>query len=314
MTQLLIDAYGRRIRKLRISVTDQCNLRCRYCMPLQANFMDKNRYLTPAQYGEIAAELQTYGLEEIRLTGGEPLLRGEFAEILAALKPLKFKKLGLTTNGILLDRYLDCLEANGVTALNISLDTLNSETFQTLAYGRDLAKVLSNIALTRQRRFRIKLNTVMMRGINDGELFDLVEYAGDLDLEIRFLEVMRIGYACQNQSQWFISAAELIQRLESRYRLTPLESPQDATAFRYRLKNGPVVGFIASESQPFCGHCSRWRLGVDGTLRACLLKEDGVNLKHTTPARRRELYQTLLGLKPYRRPPEVPHAMHQIGG
>lgn len=314
MTLTLMDSYGRRIRKLRISLTDQCNLRCQYCMPVDATFMAKDSYLSPQEYQEIAQELVELGLEEIRLTGGEPLLRQGFLEIAQGLAQLPLKKIGLTTNGVFLDRYLDPLWQLGIHHLNISLDSLNSDNFQRITHGDRLDKIKHHIHQARSQGFRIKLNMVVMRGINDHEIGNFVEYAKALDLEVRFLELMRIGYACHTQEDRFISAQELGDRLKTHYHLTPVAQPQDSTSFNFRTDCGARIGFIASESQPFCGHCSRWRLSADGILRACLLKTEGRSLKKTTPGDRREIYQSLLGMKPYLRPPEVPHAMYQIGG
>ncbi len=309
-----MDAYGRRIRKLRVSLTDQCNLRCHYCMPVNAQFMDANHYLTPAEYGEIIAELREWGLEEVRLTGGEPLLRREFPEILAALAPLNLKRIGLTTNGIFLDRYLSLLARYQIWDINISLDSLNPQTFKQITHGNFLHKIQDNIKLAKEQGFNLKINTIMMRGINDHELFDFVEYAKNTGVEVRFLELMRIGQACEQQNEQFIPAQDLIDCLKTRYSLTPIPTALDATAFNFLTNCGAKIGFIASESQPFCGHCSRWRLAADGILRACLLKAEGLSIRHLNPGQRHAVYQELLGMKPYIRPAEVPHLMHQIGG
>ncbi|MBE9176730.1 GTP 3',8-cyclase MoaA [Synechocystis salina LEGE 06155] len=314
MSQSLVDSYGRRIRKLRVSLTDQCNLRCHYCMPVDATFLEQSTYLSCQEYGEIIEELVEFGLEEVRLTGGEPLLRSNFAEIVRAIGQLKLKKIGLTTNGIILDRHLDTLRENNILNLNVSLDSLNVKTFREITHGNYLQTILRNLELAHHQGFKIKLNTVVMRGINDQEIFDLIEYAKQWAMEIRFLEIMRIGYACQQQEKTFISAQELLTRIQQKYSLKPLQSALDATAFRYSISCGGIIGFIASESQPFCGHCSRWRLSVDGTLRACLLKNEGINIRHFLPSERQQVYQQLLGMKPYLRPPEVSHAMYQIGG
>ncbi|WP_338405736.1 GTP 3',8-cyclase MoaA [Candidatus Synechococcus calcipolaris] len=314
MTLTLIDTHGRRIRKLRISLTDQCNLRCQYCMPVDATFIAKDSYLRPQEYQAIAQELVELGLEEIRLTGGEPLLRQDFLEIATRLAQLPLKKIGLTTNGVFLDRYLEALWQLGIHHLNISLDSLNPDNFQRITHGDRLDTIKDHIHQARSQGFRIKINMVVMRGINDHEIGEFVEYAKALDIDVRFLELMRIGYACETQGDRFISAQELLKCLKTHYHLTPLSQPEDSTSFNFVTDCGARIGFIASESQPFCGHCSRWRLSADGILRACLLKTDGRSLKNTTLAHRQGLYRDLLEMKPYLRPSEVPHAMYQIGG
>jgi cyclic pyranopterin phosphate synthase len=153
-----------------------------------------------------------------------------------------------------------------------------------------------------------------MRGVNDQELFDFAEYAARTKNEVRFLEVMRIGYACKDQQNQFIPSEELIERLKTRYHLQRITKENDSTSFNYLLDNGAEIGFIASESRAFCGQCSRWRLSADGVMRACLLKDDGLSIKAKSPLERQQIYQTLLGMKPLLRPAEVAHQMNTIGG
>ena len=310
----LIDQHGRKIQKLRISLTDKCNLRCHYCMPVDATFMDENKYLSPEQYFEIVEELCDYGLTELRLTGGEPLMRKSFTEIIQKISTLPLKKIGLTTNGIFLDKHLDDLKRYGVHHLNISLDSLNPENFQKITRGNQLHRILRNIEAAQKMGFTIKINVVAMRGVNDHEIFDFVNYAQKTGIEVRFLEVMRIGHAITDQNDQFISAREMTALIKTRHGLKPVLKEHDSTSFNYELDNGAQIGFIASESQAFCGQCSRWRLGADGIMRACLLKDDGISIKETTTEERRNIYQSLLGMKPFHRPLEVTHMMNAIGG
>ena len=313
-TPSLVDPYGRRVRKLRVSLTDQCNLRCQYCMPVDATFMDPQRYLSPEEYALIVGELLAYGVGEVRLTGGEPLLSRCFGEVLEHLTPLGIPKLSLTTNGILLDRHFENLQKAGIRHLNISLDSLDPEVYKTVTYGNQLARVLDNIQLAQSLGFCIKINMVVMGGINDQEVLAFVDYSERTRLEVRFLELMRIGYACNTQAERFIPAQTLVERIQAQYPLEPISQPLDSTSFNFTTPAGAQIGFIASESQPFCGHCSRWRLSADGILRACLLKDAGIPLRGLSATQRAEAYQELLGMKPYLRPPEVTHMMHQIGG
>lgn len=310
----LIDSHGRRIRKLRLSLTDKCNLRCHYCMPLDQTFMDEKTYLSKEEIYEIIAELVELGLEEIRLTGGEPLLRKSFPEILQTLSSLKLKKLALTTNGILLDRHFDELLQYGVHHLNISLDSLRPETFRKISHGDHFHRVMRNILKAKELGFVVKLNAVMMKGINDQEILDFVEFSARTGMEVRFLELMRIGYACEEQADQFISAQEMMGLIQKKYSLKPVTVAGDSTSFNYLAGTEAQIGFIASESKAFCGACSRWRLSADGVLRACLLKEDGLSIKGVSPETRIELYYQLLGMKPLMRPTEVGHAMNLIGG
>ncbi len=312
--KLLIDDHGRRVRKLRLSLTDKCNLRCHYCMPIDSTFMDESRYLSAEDYFLILKELSDFGLEELRLTGGEPLLRRSFNEIISKISLLPFKGIGLTTNGILLDRHLEALKENRVHFLNISLDSLDEKNFHKITRGNFLNKILKNIEEAQKKGFLIKINVVAMRGVNDHEIFDFVNYSQQTGLEVRFLEVMRIGHALKDQKDQFISAREMSAHLRTRHSLTPVSQNLDSTSFNYLLDNGAQIGFIASESQPFCGQCSRWRLSADGILRACLLKDDGISIINKSPSEREVIFQTLLGMKPNQRPVEVTHAMNVIGG
>jgi cyclic pyranopterin phosphate synthase len=310
----LIDPFGRKVKKLRVSLTDKCNLRCHYCMPLDATFMDEAKYLSPAQYFQVIEELCAYGLEEIRLTGGEPLMRKSFPLIAAEFAKLPLRKIGMTTNAILLDRHLETLKKCGINFLNISLDSLDARTFHRITHGDHLPRVLKNIELAKAAGFTIKLNVVAMKGINDHEFVDLIQYAKKLDIEIRFLELMRIGFACGTQKDQFVSAKEIIESLKTRYQLVPRKMSADSTSFNFESTCGARVGFIASESQAFCGNCSRWRLSADGMLRACLMKDDGLSIQRTTAEERDEVYYALLGMKPAVRPLEVLHQMNAIGG
>ncbi len=310
----LTDSHGRRIRKLRLSLTDKCNLRCHYCMPVDQTFMDEQRYLSSLEIKEVLSELVSMGLEEVRLTGGEPLLRKSFAEIIESMSSMGLKKIALTTNGILLDKYFDVLKKHNVFHLNISLDSLQEENFKRITFGNHFSKVKENILKAHELGFVVKINTVMMKGINDHELLDFVKFSEDTGMEVRFLELMRIGYACQEQKDQFISANELIQKLKDSRELKSVTMPLDSTSFNYLTNFGAQIGFIASESQPFCGQCSRWRLSADGILRACLLKNDGLKIADLNRDERLNAYQQLLGMKPLLRPAEVAHQMNVIGG
>ncbi|MCS6960200.1 MAG: GTP 3',8-cyclase MoaA [Pseudanabaenaceae cyanobacterium SKYGB_i_bin29] len=313
-SEQLVDKYGRIIRKLRLSITDRCNLRCRYCMPLEAQFMSKDEYLQPWEYTEIVRELAELGITTVRITGGEPLLRKEFPEIIACLATIPNLELSLTTNAVLLERFLPLLQLYNVKKLNISLDSLKADTFRSITYGQFLDKVKQAIETAVAKGFQVKLNMVVMRHYNDGELVDIVEYSKRLQVEIRFLELMQIGYACHLPQETFVSAQEMIDKLQGYYRFIPITSAPDSTAFRFKTECGATIGFIASESQPFCGHCSRWRLSADGILRACLFREEGIALRGMSREQRYSAYRQLLGMKPTTRGQSVSHAMYQIGG
>jgi cyclic pyranopterin phosphate synthase len=309
----LIDDYGRRIKKLRISLTDRCNLRCHYCMPLDSTFMPKAHYLPTLELQEILSDLKELGLEEIRLTGGEPLLRQDFSDIAAMLGELKFKRVALTTNGILLDKFLQVLRANNIEEINISLDSLNKENFAKISRGDYFERVISNIDSALAHGFQVKINTVVMKGINEHEITDFVRFASEKKINVRFLELMRIGLAA-DQLQQFMPAREIRAEILIHTSLKPLVDPIDSTSVNYLTEENGVIGIIASETEPFCGNCSRWRLSADGIMRACLFKEEGLNLKGITREERQYNYFKLLGMKPVTRAQYVTHQMNRIGG
>lgn len=276
--------------------------------------MSKDEYLQPWEYTEIVRELAELGITTVRITGGEPLLRKEFPEIIACLATIPNLELSLTTNAVLLERFLPLLQLYNVKKLNISLDSLKADTFRSITYGQFLDKVKQAIETAVAKGFQVKLNMVVMRHYNDGELVDIVEYSKRLQVEIRFLELMQIGYACHLPQETFVSAQEMIDKLQGYYRFIPITSAPDSTAFRFKTECGATIGFIASESQPFCGHCSRWRLSADGILRACLFREEGIALRGMSREQRYSAYRQLLGMKPTTRGQSVSHAMYQIGG
>jgi len=311
---MLKDQYGRVIKKLRYSLTDKCNLRCHYCMPVNQTFKDEKHFLSLDDSFDIIHDLYQRGVEEIRFTGGEPLMRSSFSAIMDKICSIPFKKRGLTTNGIFLDKYFDVLKRNNIYSLNISLDSLNSDLFKKITYGDYLDRIIKNILLAKEMGFFVKINVVMMKGVNDHELLSFIDFSAKYQIEIRFLELMRIGYALPNQTNQFISANELILRLKNEMELKSIMMPQDSTSFNFLTPTGAQIGFIASESQPFCGQCSRWRLSSDGVLRACLLKDDGLSVKGMNQSQRNLVFDQVLGIKPERRPKEVFHTMNTIGG
>jgi cyclic pyranopterin phosphate synthase len=283
-------------------------------MPVNSQFMHKSSLLTLQEYIEITEDLCGYGLEEVRLTGGEPLLRSDFQQIVQGLDQLPLKKIGLTTNAVLLDRHLSALSETKCKSINISLDSLNHEGFKKITNADYLDRVITNIESAKKLDFNIKINAVLMKGVNTHEIFDFIEFSSRYQVEVRFLEIMRIGYACNHQTDQFISAVEVINSIKKKFEMKPILRPKDSTSFSYLLDNGAQIGFIASESQPFCGNCSRWRLSADGRLKACLLKEDSLSVKNKSKNERSQIYSKLLGMKPYLRPKEVLHQMNEIGG
>jgi len=312
--QAMVDKHGRLMRKLRISLLDACNLRCQYCMPAKPQFMPAKDWASVEELTRITANLLDMGIEQVRLTGGEPLLRSDFAKIVQALAPLPIKSFGLTTNGLLLEPLLPMLKENSCTALNISLDSLTPQGFAAITRRNGFETVMSAIYKARNMGFKLKVNAVIMRGLNDHEVLDFAKWSGNEGIEVRFLEVMNIGVMKQRFEAQFVSADEMQAALETTYALTPLKDSVDSTSYNYTLDNGARLGFIASQSKPFCTGCSRLRLSPKGHIRPCLFREDGIDLKPLARQDYGHALRSVIALKPMGRIAHVAQPMYQIGG
>lgn len=310
----LVDKHGRRMRKLRISLLDACNLRCLYCMPEHPTFMPQKDWASATDLVRITRNLVKLGIEEVRLTGGEPLLRQDFIEIANELSTLPVKKLGLTTNALLLARHLPLLQHSKLQHLNISLDSLNAESFFRITRRDKFNTVMDAILTAKALGFVVKVNTVIMKGVNDHELPAFVEWSAVHNIPVRFLEVMNVGVMKSQFQERFLPASDMKTMLKADYQLSRLNDTPDSTSRNFRVSNGAKVGFIASESNPFCTGCSRLRLTPKGQIRPCLFMEEGINLKPLTLEDYSEVLPTLMAMKPIRRILHQPQPMYQIGG
>ena len=310
----LIDPHGRRLRKLRVSVTQACNYRCLYCMaPDHANPVEDG-LLAPREIAQLVGTLVDLGVEAVRLTGGEPLLRRDVDGIIDGLAGIPARK-GVTTNGQFLSKYAGRLADAGFSSANVSLDSLDPDNFRRLARGGELRTVLRAIDDCRDAGIAVKVNCVAMRGLNDHELEDFHAFATEREVEVRFLELMRIGPGQALHGAHFLPAAEIEARLEERFGpLLPLPAGDDSTSYRRTTSTGARIGFIASESRPFCGSCSRLRLSAKGLLHPCLFKDDGIDLRGAGPEEVREKVRMVAALKTTRRIAQVERPMHEIGG
>ncbi|MCO4793333.1 MAG: GTP 3',8-cyclase MoaA [Bacteriovoracaceae bacterium] len=310
----LIDPQGRHIHKLRLALLDACNFRCVYCMPKNPKFLPNEKLIPRDEIFRISQILLGYGIDEIRITGGEPTLRTDFLDIVRDLSSLNLKKLGLTTNGLHFEKILPELSKTNLSNINFSLDSLNKAGFEAMTGSPHLKKVLESVFMAKELGFNVKLNVVLMKGINSREILDFVEFSGKYEIEVRFLELMRIGEARESFERHFISAEEVIKEIETLSQLKPVERPIDSTSFNYHLDNGAQIGFIASESRPFCGGCSRLRLSADGQIRPCLMKSEGFSLINKNEEEILELLHKTMALKPIDRIYDVSQPMNQIGG
>jgi GTP 3',8-cyclase len=277
------DQLGRPLRSLRVSVTDRCNLRCNYCMPQEDYvWLPRQELLTFEEIARLVNVFTSLGVEDVRLTGGEPLLRRDLAMLvqMLAANP-RIRDLALTTNGVLFAEHAEELRAAGLHRVTLSLDTLRPERFLALT-GRDThAQVLAGIAAARQAGFgKLKLDTVVLRGLNDDELADLIEYGRLAEAEVRFIEYMDVGGATEWSLDKVFTRAEMLDRLGKRYgAIAPLGENSSAPAERFRLPDGTVFGIIASTTTPFCRRCDRSRLTADGLWYLCLYAQSGIDLR-----------------------------------
>ena len=277
----MFDRYQREIHYLRLSVTDLCNLRCRYCMPDGVEKLEREAVLTYEEFLRLAALFAQCGIDTVRVTGGEPLVRKNVAQLVAGLKAIPgIRKVTMTTNGILLAQQLPALLAAGLDSVNISLDTLRPEVFRQITARDEFAAVQAGLQAALESGIPVKLNCVPQAGVNEGELEAIAALARDNDLQVRFIEMMPIGYGAAMPC---FSGPELRARFANRW---PELHPVEGTTFG----NGPAVyytvpgwkgsiGFIAAVHGKFCASCNRVRLTSQGFLRPCLASETGCDLR-----------------------------------
>ena len=279
----IVDRFGRPLRSLRVSVTDRCNLRCHYCMPeVDYAWLPRDTLLTFEEITAIAGAFGEVGVDRVRITGGEPLLRRELPRLvsqLAALPPVR--DLALTTNGVLLADKARALRDAGLHRITVSLDTLDRRRFETLTRFDEHAAVLAGIDAAARAGFdSLKIDSVIMRGVNDDELVDLIEYGRSVGAEVRFIEYMDVGGATHWNRGAVVSQEEMLAALEAHYgRITPLGGRGSAPADRFALPDGTTFGLIASTTRPFCEDCDRSRLTADGVWLMCLYAQAGTDLR-----------------------------------
>ena len=279
---VVTDKKARPLTSLRLSVTDRCNLRCSYCMPeADYTWLPREDILTFEEIERLLDIFLDLGVTRVRLTGGEPLLRQDLPELVRRIaKRPQVEDLALTTNGVLLARHAGALHGAGLHRITVSLDTLHHDRFERLARFDSLDETLEGIE-TAARLFRgLKIDTVVMRDVNDDELIDLIEFGQPLEAEVRFIEYMDVGGATQWSQDQVVSKREILERLEQHYGpSTPIAGAPSAPASRYRLPNGSTFGIIASTTEPFCQHCDRSRLTADGLWFLCLYAQTGTDFR-----------------------------------
>ncbi len=285
----LVDAFARRIRYLRVSVTDRCNYRCSYCMPEsleeqgQLTFASKSEVLTFEEIEQIVSRFATLGVRKIRLTGGEPTVRKGIVDLVGRIRRIAgIEQVVMTTNGHLLTELAAPLAAAGLVAVNVSLDTLDAERFRRLTGRGDLARVLGGIDAARAAGLSVKINAVALRGVNDDEVTALCEYAWSHGAVPRFIEHMPMSEGQLYATEAELSAQQIRQLVAARFGHLEVaeDRPRDAGPARYwRTPTGREVGIISAMTEHFCDDCNRLRLTATGALHACLGHDDAISLR-----------------------------------
>jgi GTP 3',8-cyclase len=280
----LVDGHGRRISDLRVSVTDRCNFRCQYCMPADGlPWLERSEILSFEEIARVVRVMASMGVEDVRLTGGEPLVRREFPRLVAMLAGIEgVRDLSLTTNGYLLERDADALVAAGIGRVNVSIDSLQRDRFFQLTRRDSLPQVLRGLeAIARHERVRpIKVNAVAMRGFTEEEALPFADFARSTSFQVRFIEFMPLDADHAWTPDAVLTGKELRAIIDAVYPLEPTPREPHSTARVYRFADGRgEIGFVNPVSEPFCADCNRVRLTADGKLRTCLFSLHETDLR-----------------------------------
>jgi GTP 3',8-cyclase len=288
----LIDPFGRVHDYLRISVTDKCNLRCSYCMPDEKIISTPSAKLMKAgEIFEIASVFHSLGVQKIRITGGEPLVRTDAAQIIRSLSYLPVQ-LNMTTNATRVHLFIEDLLFAGIQSINVSLDTFSEDKFSKLTRRNNLHQILSNIHLLLQYPFEVKINVVVMKGVNDDEIPDFVEFTRENRIDVRFIEFMPFPGNHWNKDQVF-GYEKILEKVQSRLEFEKLDDAVHSTSRNYKVPGYKgSFGIISTVTKPFCGDCNRLRLTADGKIKNCLFSKGEIDL--LTPFRRGEAIEELI--------------------
>ncbi|MGI1669585.1 MAG: GTP 3',8-cyclase MoaA [Neptuniibacter sp.] len=324
----LTDRFGRTVDYIRISVTDRCDFRCVYCMAEEMKFLPHAQVLTLEELEQVAAAFVSLGVNKIRLTGGEPLVRRDVIKLIKAIGKMG-AELAITTNGSQLEGMADELKQAGVNRLNVSIDSLQAERFKEMTRIGKLPKVIAGIDAAIAAGFdRIKLNAVIMKGRNDDEVLDLVNFARHKGIDLSFIEEMPLGHISEhNRAEAYCSSDEVRQLIEQRYALQPTTEKTAGPSRYFRMpESDSRIGFISPHSHNFCGDCNRVRITVEGRLLLCLGNEHSVDLRAVLrryPGDMEKLRQTIIDamdLKPEKHEfnledePQIVRFMNMTGG
>lgn len=278
----LVDSHGRIHSDLRISVTDRCNLRCVYCMEDDVVFLPRAEILTFEEIERVASVAHRLGVEAVRLTGGEPLLRKSIVDLVRRLAAIGFSDLSMTTNGVHLLPLAQDLADAGLTRINVSCDSLRPRRFAQIRRRGDLSQILEAMTAAEVAGLLpVKVNVVLLEGINDDEVLDFAAFARETGRIVRFIEFMPLDAAGTWSRQRLVPGQVVLERIAERWPLEPVGAPDDpAPAERFRFSDGKgEIGIVSSVTRPFCGTCNRLRLTADGAIRNCLFSDDELSVR-----------------------------------
>ena len=287
----MIDPFDRPITYLRVSVTDRCDLRCVYCMSEDMNFLPKRDLLSLEELDRVCTTFIELGVRKLRLTGGEPLVRRNVMSLINSLgrhlRSGSLEELTLTTNGTRLADFSQSLFDAGIRRINVSLDTLDADRFQTITRWGDLSKVMNGLKAAKEAGLRVKINTVAMRGVNDDEYNEMIQWCGDQDYDLTFIETMPLGDIEGDRTQQYLPLSMLRARINENWSLDDINYQSGGPArYTYCQETGKRIGFITPMTHNFCESCNRVRLTCTGTLYMCLGQDDAADLR--SPLRQSE--------------------------
>ena len=296
------DKFGRKLEDLRISVTDRCNFRCRYCMPEELygeafEFLKKDQILSFEEIIRLSEIFVSLGVKKIRLTGGEPLVRKNIVKLVSSIAKINNDlDIAMTTNGYLLGKYASDLHKAGLKRLTVSLDSLDNKVFQAMSGKKfNVIEVINGIKVAKSEGFKnIKINTVVRKGVNEKSIMDLVEYCRSENHILRFIEYMDVGTLNSWDKENVVNSKEILKKISMKYMLTSLEKNYPSeTSNRFGFEDGKgEIGFISSITNPFCDNCTRARITSDGKLVTCLFSNTGMNLKSLLRSRKSNKFIT----------------------
>lgn len=279
---MLRDKLGRPLRVLRISLTDRCNLRCGFCMPPDRTYKFTDNLMTPEEIEKIVRVFAKLGVKKVRLTGGEPLLRKDIVEIIEKIKKIEgIEDIALTTNGIFLKNKLRELKSAGLKRITVSVHALDQDINRKITNRNvNLKEVLEAVDLAKSFGFKVKVNSVIIRGVNDNQIIPLASYFKERNITIRFIEYMDVGTLNGWDYGKVFTAEEILKEMSKHFSFRPIPKKPNETALRFIYDDGGEFGIIASVTKPFCRGCDRIRLSADGKIYTCLFAEEGYDIRH----------------------------------